>query len=119
MKILKMLFAIFLLIGLLTYYCFLKNVDKMKKTFLLTAQELYTQENMLRVNVEIKGENFKTTRTLILTGVVLSEERKEKARLLALSINGVANVENNLKIKNRDISFNVKTLKLKNRKLEK
>jgi len=99
MKILKMLFATFFLIGLLTYLCFLTNVDSMKKTFLLTAQEAYFQHNMLRVNVRVKGDNLKTTRTLVLTGVVLTEELKEKAHLIALSINGVANVENNLQIK--------------------
>jgi len=118
MKILKILLSAFFLIGLLTYSCFLVNVDRIKKTFLLIAQDAYLKHNMLRVNVGIKGDDLKTTRILILTGTVLSEDLKEKAHLIALSIDGVTDVENNLKIQNRDKGFNFKRLKPKNRKIK-
>ena len=116
MKIFKMVFSTFLLIGLLGNYCFLVKVDMMKKNFLLMAQNTYAKHNMLRVNIEIKGNGYKMKRIMILSGVVLSEKDKEKAEQIALSINGIVKVENNLKIKNinKDLSF--KIFKLKNRK---
>ena len=118
MKKLKMVLSTFFLIGLLAYFCFSMKVDSIKKDFLLTAQNAYEEHNMSRVNVEIKGDNFKTMRKLILTGVVLNEELKEKAYLIALSIEGVAEVENNLQIKKIDKDFDLKNFKVKNRKIK-
>jgi len=118
MKKLKMVFSTFFLIGLLAYFCFLMKVDTIKKDFLLTAQNAYEKHNMLRVNVEIEGDDFKTMRKLILTGVVLNEKLKEKAYFIALSIDGIAEVENNLQIKKIDKDLNLKSFKLKNRKIK-
>jgi osmotically-inducible protein OsmY len=116
MKILKMVFSTLLLLGLLGYSCFLINVDVMKRKFLSKAQDSYVEHNMSRVNVDLKGNGYKTKRVLILTGVVLTKGLKEKAEQIALGIDGVGQVENRLHIKKMDEDLTFKALKLKNRK---
>ena len=84
-----------LLIALLTYFCFTSKQETIRQDLIANTKSALGSQGGT-IDVDIKGNEFKTTRIITLKGVVPSEEQKAKAEELAKSVEGVAGVENQL-----------------------
>jgi len=82
-----------ILIGILSYFCFLSKASNIQNDLLLKTQALYAQQGLKGINVKNSGENFKATRILTLTGTVLTEDEKNHASLIAENVEGVSAVD--------------------------
>jgi len=85
-----------LLIGILSYFCFMDKSTVIKKDLITKTEAIYQKNGLEGIKVGIRGEGLKQTRTITLNGEVASENIKDKAEELALNIDGVMGVENNL-----------------------
>ncbi len=84
-----------LLIGVLSYFCFLDKAEAIGDDLVSKAKGV---EQLSAVDVGIRGDELEMTRILTLEGAVASEALKEEAGKKALAIEGVLGVDNNLKI---------------------
>jgi len=85
-----------LLIGILSYFCFTDKSPEIKKDLISKTETIYKNKGLEGIKVGIKGEGLKQTRIITLNGEVTSKSIKKKAEEIALSVDGVAGVENNL-----------------------
>jgi outer membrane protein OmpA-like peptidoglycan-associated protein len=97
----KVLLALlgFILIGILTYFCFVGKVDTIRQNLETNANSALINNNLLTAKAGLIGNSFETTTIMKLTGEVLSVKEKEKAEHLAGSILGVSGIDNQLTIK--------------------
>jgi len=85
-----------ILIGILSYFCFLDKAGTIKDDLLSKAQSAYTSKQMNWVNPSIKGEDLEMTRILTLNGTAPSLALKDEAERIALAQEGVDGVDNQL-----------------------
>ncbi len=86
-----------LLIALLTYFCFSTKQESIRQNLIANTQNALGNQGS-SIKVGIKGSGFEATRIVTLNGVVSSKEQKDKLGELAKSAQGVAGVENLLKV---------------------
>ncbi len=84
-----------LLIGVLSYFCFLDKAGAIGDDLVSKAKGV---EQLGAVDVGVRGNELEMTRILTLNGTVASEALKEEASKKALAIEGVLGVDNNLKV---------------------
>jgi len=96
MKKLLLLLLGLLLIFILSYFCFMGKTDSIKSDILTKAESAYADESMGWVSSNLKGEALKATRTLVLTGTTDTLLKKEEAEKIALGIEGITSVQNNI-----------------------
>jgi OOP family OmpA-OmpF porin len=84
-----------LLIGILSYFCFLDKAGAIGDDLVLKAKGV---KQLGAVDVGIRGDGLEMTRILTLKGTVASEALREEASKKALAIEGVLGVDNNLKV---------------------
>ena len=70
-----------------------------KEDLVTKSKILYGDREIDWVDVDIKGKDLEMTRILVLSGVAPSEEKREEAEVIARSINGVSDVDNQLTLK--------------------
>jgi len=87
-----------LLILILTYFCFTSKSIDIKDYLISKTQTIYKEKGLKNINIEVQGEDWRQTRTLTLTGIVLTDKEREEAEMIAKSIDGVKNVDNRLVI---------------------
>jgi outer membrane protein OmpA-like peptidoglycan-associated protein/osmotically-inducible protein OsmY len=87
-----------ILIGILSYFCFMDKADTIKDDLVSKAKSAYAAKQMSFVNANLKGEDLELTNTLKLTGTVPSVEMKNEASKIALGIEGIEGVDNQLKV---------------------
>lgn len=87
-----------ILIAVLSYFCFMDKADTIKDDLVSKAKIAYDEKQMSFVNANLKGEDLKLTNTLTLTGKAPSEELKQEASKIALGIEGIQKVDNQLKV---------------------
>ena len=87
-----------ILISVLSYFCFMDKADTIKDDLVSKAKIAYDEKQMSFVSANLKGEDYKLTNTLTLTGDAPSEELKQEASKIALSIEGIQKVDNQLKV---------------------
>ncbi len=87
-----------ILIAILSYFCFIDKADTIKDDLVSKAKITYDEKQMSFVNANLKGEGFELTNTLTLTGNAPSEELKQEASKIALGIEGIQEVDNQLKV---------------------
>ncbi len=97
-RVLLLLFGL-LLIGLLAYFCFGGKAQNIKDDLISKTERFYAGENIVGVEVGIKGEDLKQTRILTLSGTVSTEEEREKAEYWAKKVEGIEGVENQIVVK--------------------
>ncbi len=85
-----------ILIGVLSYFCFMDKADAVKDDLVSKATSAYATKQMDWVNVNLKGEALEMTRVMTLTGSAPNEALKEEAQRVALGIDGVESVDNQL-----------------------
>lgn len=96
-KLLQVLFGL-LLILVLAYVAFLDVSTKIKDDLLTKTQEMFTQNNVRGVTANVQGEDLTLSRSLVLTGIVLSEVERVRIINLSEKIEGVCRVDNQIKI---------------------
>lgn len=89
-----------ILIGILSYFCFLDKAGGIKDDLVSKAQSAYAVKQMNWVNAGIKGDGLGMTRILTLTGTAPSAALKAEAARVALAQDGVYGVDNRLVIDN-------------------
>ena len=94
-KLLLLLLGL-LLIFILSYLCFMGKTDNIKSDLLMKTEHAYADKSMDWVSSSLKGEALKATRILVLTGTTDTLLKKEEAEKVALGIEGVTSVENNI-----------------------
>lgn len=87
-----------ILLGILSYFCFLNKADGIRDDLVSKAQSAYTSQEMDWVNTSVKGSDLAMTRTLILEGTAPTEALKSQASQIALAQIGVEGVDNHLSI---------------------
>jgi OOP family OmpA-OmpF porin len=85
-----------ILIGILSYFCFLDKAGTIKDDLLSKAQSAYSSKQMNWVKSTVKGDDLEMTRILILEGTAPSLALKEEAGRIALAQEGVEGVDNRL-----------------------
>ncbi len=85
-----------ILLGVLSYFCFMDKADGIKNDLISKTQNAYANEQMDWVKTGIKGDELEMTRILTLQGVAPSESLKKDAGKIALSIEGVEGVDNRI-----------------------
>lgn len=85
-----------ILIGILSYFCFLDKAGGIKDDLVSKTQSAYAEKQMAWVNTDIKGDDLEITRILTLSGTAPSEALKADAGRMALLQEGVSGVENNI-----------------------
>ncbi len=98
MKKLLILLLGAILIGILSYFCFLDKAGGIKDDLLTKAQSAYTNKQMDWVDTSIKGDELEITRILILDGTAPTQKLKDEAEDIALALEGVDGVDNRLKV---------------------
>lgn len=97
-KLLQILLG-FILILVLAYFSFLEVSEKIKDDLLSKAQTKFVDKGIVDVQAAVEGEGFTISRTLTLTGTVGSEKEKARVASLIESLEGVATVNNNIRVK--------------------
>ncbi len=87
-----------ILIGILSYFCFLDKAGGIKDDLLTKAQSAYASKQMDWVDNSIKGDELEMTRILMLEGTAPSQKLKDEAEDIALALEGVDGVDNRLKV---------------------
>ncbi len=87
-----------ILIGILSYFCFLDKAGGIKDDLVLKTQSAFASRQMSWVNLSIKGDNLSMTRIVTLEGTAPSEAMKAEAGRVALAQMGVDGVDNRLAI---------------------
>ena len=87
-----------ILIGILSYFCFLDKAEGIKDDLVSKVQSAYASKQMDWVNSGIKGQDLGMTRVVTLEGIAPSAEMKEEAARIALAQEGVDGVDNRLVI---------------------
>ncbi len=87
-----------ILIGILSYFCFLDKAGGIKDDLVLKTQSAFASRQMSWVNPSIKGDNLSMTRIVTLEGTAPSEAMKAEAGRVALAQMGVDGVDNRLAI---------------------
>ncbi len=87
-----------ILIGILSYFCFMDKAHTIKDDLVSKAKSTYASKQMSFVDANLKGKDFELTNTLTLTGTAPSEELKQEAGRVALGIEGIEGVDNQLKV---------------------
>ena len=85
-----------ILIGILSYLCFIDKMESIKGDLLSKSKLAYKDKQFDWVDVDIQGQNLEMTTNLVLRGVAPSEEKRDEAELIAKSIEGVMGVDNRL-----------------------
>ncbi len=85
-----------LLIGILSYFCFLDKSAEIKNDLASKTQSTYTAKQMNWVKSDIKGNDLAMTRIVTLEGTAPSAAFKAEAQRIALAQEGVTGVENRL-----------------------
>ncbi len=89
----------FVLIGILTYFCFETKVDTIRQDLETSANTALASNNLLNAKAHLVGNSFETTTIMKLTGEAPSVEAKEQAERLVGSVLGVGSVNNQLTIR--------------------
>ena len=100
-----------ILIGVLSYFCFLDKAGGIKDDLVSKTQGVYADKEMDWVDTNIKGDNLEMTRVLTLSGTAPSETLKADAERIALLQEGVDGVENNLVVAAKSIAVEEVALK--------
>ena len=87
-----------ILIGILSYFCFLDKAEVIKDDLVSKTQSAYASKQMDWVKSGIKGQDLGMTRVVTLEGIAPSAEMKEEAARIALAQEGVDGVDNRLVI---------------------
>ncbi len=87
-----------ILITILSYFCFVDKADTIKNDLVSKAKSAYAGKQMSFVDANLKGEDLELTNTLILRGTAPSVELKQEAGRVALGIEGISGVDNQLKV---------------------
>lgn len=87
-----------ILIGILSYFCFLDKAGVIKDDLLSKTQSAYASKQMNWVKPAIKGDGLEMTRILTLNGSAPSLALKDEAGRIALAQEGVDGVDNRLKV---------------------
>ena len=85
-----------ILIGILSYFCFIDKAGVIKDDLVSKANSAYAGKQMGWVDANLKGEDLELTRILTLNGTAPSIELKQEAEKVALNIEGVDGVDNRL-----------------------
>ncbi len=88
-----------ILIAALSYFCFINKAGAIKDDLISSANSAYASKGMDWVKSGILGDGLEMTRVLTLTGTAPSEVLKDEASRVALSIEGVEGVDNNIVVK--------------------
>jgi len=94
-----------ILIGVLSYFCFMDKADVIKDDLVSKANSAYATKQMNWVNADLKGEALEMTRVMTLTGNAPNEALKEEAQRVALGIEGVESVDNQLVVPAKPVAI--------------
>ncbi len=83
-------------IGALSYFCFLEKSKLIESDLISKAKSAYIDKNMDWVKTDISGSDLEMTRVLTLKGTTTTQELKDRAEKIALSIDGVDGVDNQI-----------------------
>lgn len=103
-KILLLLLGL-LLIGILSYFCFMNKANSIENDLVSTTQNIYaTADKPLNgININIEGNELEMTRNLILTGTAATIEQKNEAERIARNVSGVTDVNNQIMVKEKEV----------------
>jgi OOP family OmpA-OmpF porin len=96
MRKLMLLLLGVILIGILSYFCFLDKAGMIKDDLISKTQSVYAAKHIDWVKPDIKGDDLEMTRILTLKGTAPSLALKDEAGRIALSQEGVDGVDNRL-----------------------
>ena len=94
-KLLVLLLGV-LFLGALSYFSFEEKKNIIKNDLQTRSKNAFIAEDMAWVTPKILGEGIRTTRTLVLEGTAPSKALRLKAEKVALALEGVKAVKNNL-----------------------
>jgi hypothetical protein len=92
-----------LLIGLLSIVCFKNKLEPITNDLITKTSEKLNKNEIYGLGVSIVGKDFKTKLVTKISGIVMSKKEKEKALSIARSIDGVFDVEDDIKIEKAKI----------------
>jgi OOP family OmpA-OmpF porin len=87
-----------ILIGILSYFCFLDKAGGIKDDLLSKTQSVYASKQMDWVKPSIFGDGLEMTRIVTLNGVAPTHALKDEAERIALAQDGVEGVDNRLTV---------------------
>ena len=96
-KLLQILFGLLLTL-ILAYMAFLDVSNKIKDDLLRKTNAMLSETNVRGVTANIEGENLSISRTMVLTGTVISEVERVRIGTLTKNIEGVCHVDNQIEI---------------------
>jgi len=98
-KVLLVLLGLILL-ALLSFFCFQNKADTIRDTLVASTNSALSAHNITGVTANLKGYNHEMTDIMQLTGEVQNTETKVFAETLARGIDGVGDVDNQLRVAN-------------------
>ncbi len=107
-KILQIVLGM-LLIFVLAYLSFLEVSNKIEDDLLNKSETKFADKGIVGVTAKLEGEGLSLTRTIILTGKVISEKEKVRISSLIGSIEGVGSVKNQLVVESPHYTISVPT----------
>ena len=87
-----------ILLGLLSYIGYIDKSPTIKNDLISKTDNAYKDKNISGIKVSVKGQDLAMTRVLVLTGSVLTEEKRSEAGDIANSIKGVKYIDNQITI---------------------
>jgi len=102
-----------ILIGLLSYLCFMSKASGIEKELISRTKSLYSDKDMEWIEVGIRGEKLEMTRILTLTGVAKTAEERVEAESVAKNVEGVMGVDNKITIKPIPTPYKIDVIKSK------
>jgi len=87
-----------LLIGLVSFVCFVNKLEPITNDLISRTNKKLNENGLYGLDVDIVGKDYKTKLFTRISGSVVSEEEKEKALSIAKSIYGVFGVEDNITV---------------------
>ena len=99
-----------ILIALLTYFCFTSKYQGISENLITNTKNALGKQNSW-INVGINGKGLKRTRIITLKGVALNADEKSKAEEIARSVEGVADVDNQITVKAAPSPYTISAIK--------
>ncbi len=87
-----------ILLAILAYFCFQNKVDTIRNDLVSTTQTALSDQQIMGLKVDLKGNETATTDIITLQGEVATVEAKALAEKTVQSISGINGVENLLRV---------------------
>ena len=97
-----------LLLAILAYFCFQDKADTIREDLVLKTDSALSAKEFGWAKADLVGDNLEMTNIMRLTGVAPSIEAKSEAARVAMDIEGIGGVDNQLTIDGESVAVDTK-----------